>query len=158
MTQQSQHKCSYTRGEVSAVQLQKQTLTSIASLSNMRSCRNSSSLILRSWKSSSIWDWASSSCCRTVSMWLIELLWGVLLLEMAESLFKAKRKREKKKKEKIALLKKTQHIIWMLYMMTKRKTVSDKVNASHITWKLSLYIFVNKSPNYVLVLDKALGN
>lgn len=63
-------------------------LTSMASLSNTRSCRKSSSLILRSWKSSSIWAWASSSCCSTVSMWLMELLWGVLLLEMAESLRK----------------------------------------------------------------------
>lgn len=62
------------------------TLTSMASLSKMRSCRKSSSLIFLSWKSSSIWAWASSSCWRTLSMWLMELLWGVLLLEMAESL------------------------------------------------------------------------
>ena len=62
------------------------TLTSMASRSKMRSCRKSSSLILRSWKSSSICAWASSSCCSTVSMWLMELLCGVLLLEMAESL------------------------------------------------------------------------
>lgn len=109
-TTQSQHKHSYTRGEVCAVQVWKQTLTSIASLSNMRSCRNSSSLILRSWKSSSIWDWASSSCCRTVSMWLIELLWGVLLLEMAESLCKAERGEGE---EKRTLLKKP-HTIWTL--------------------------------------------
>jgi hypothetical protein len=60
----------------------------------MRSCRKSSSLILRSWKSSSICDWASSSCCSTVSMWLIELLWGVLLLEMAESLWGQRRERD----------------------------------------------------------------
>lgn len=62
------------------------TLTSMASLSNMRSCRKRSSLTLRSWNSSSIWACASSSCCSTVSMWPMELLWGVLLLEMAESL------------------------------------------------------------------------
>lgn len=61
-------------------------LTSMASLSKMRSCKKSSSLIFLSWKSSSIWAWASSSCCRTLSMWLMELLWGVLLLEIAESL------------------------------------------------------------------------
>lgn len=70
------------------------TLTSMASLSNMRSCRKSSSLILRSWKSSSIWAWASSSCCSTVSMWLMELLCGVLLLEMAESLRRGRRGRD----------------------------------------------------------------
>lgn len=63
-------------------------LTSMASLSKMRSCKKSSSLIFLSWKSSSIWAWASSSCCRTLSMWLMELLWGVLLLEIAESLEK----------------------------------------------------------------------
>lgn len=62
------------------------SLTSMASLSKMRSCRKSSSLIFLSWKSSSIWACASSNCCRTLSMWLMELLWGVLLLEMAESL------------------------------------------------------------------------
>lgn len=62
------------------------TLTSMASRSNMRSCRKRSSLTLRSWNSSSIWACASSSCCSTVSMWPMELLWGVLLLEMAESL------------------------------------------------------------------------
>ncbi len=61
-------------------------LTSMASLSKILSWRKSSSLIFLSWKSSSIWAWASSSCCRTLSMWLMELLWGVLLLEMAESL------------------------------------------------------------------------
>lgn len=66
-------------------------------------------------------------------MWLIELLWGVLLLEIAESLFKAERGEGE---EKRALLKekqnKTKHTIWMLYMNTRCKPASDKVGANHI--------------------------
>ena len=66
--------------------------TSMVYCSKMRSCRKMSSLIFRSWKSSSICTWASSSCCRTDSMWLMELLWGVLLLDTAESLWQSGRK------------------------------------------------------------------
>lgn len=60
--------------------------TSMVYCSKMRSCRKMSSLIFLSWKSSSMWPWASSSCCRTPSMWAIELVWGILLLLIAESL------------------------------------------------------------------------
>lgn len=48
-------------------------------------------------------------------MWLIELLWGVLLLEMAESLFKAERG---KGEEKRALLKKN----------------NNSMQSGHYTW------------------------
>lgn len=68
------------------------TSTSMVYCSKMRSCRKMSSLILRSWNSSSICTWASSSCCSTDSMWLMELLWGVLLLDTAESLWHSGRK------------------------------------------------------------------
>lgn len=83
------HEWSNKRSKVSIYQATSihRLLTSMASLSKMRSCRNSSSLIFLSWNSSSIWPWASSSCCSTLSMWAIELLWGVLLLEIAESLW-----------------------------------------------------------------------
>lgn len=66
------------------------TCTSMVYCSKMRSCRKMSSLIFRSWNSSSICTWASSSCCSTDSMWLMELLWGVLLLDTAESLWQSR--------------------------------------------------------------------
>lgn len=43
-------------------------------------------------------------------------------------------------------------------MTTRDKPATDKVGANHIIWKLSLYIFVNKKSNYVLVLETKLGN
>lgn len=65
-------------------------------------------------------------------MWLIELLWGVLLLEMAESLLKAERGEGE---EKRALLKKKPiqfgHILY-IYMSTRYKPASDEVVANHI--------------------------
>lgn len=64
------------------------SLTSIVYCSNMRSWRKMSSLILRSWNSSSIWPWASSSCWSTPWMCAMELQWGVLLVDMAASLWK----------------------------------------------------------------------
>lgn len=79
--------------------------TSMVYCSKMRSCRKMSSLIFRSWNSSSICTWASSSCCRTDSMWLIELPWGVLLLDTAESLWQSG---EKKGGRGLSMLKVTE--------------------------------------------------
>lgn len=64
------------------------SLTSIVYCSKMRSWRKMSSLILRSWNSSSIWPWASSNCCSTPWMCAMELQCGVLLVDMAASLRK----------------------------------------------------------------------
>ncbi len=114
-------------------------LTSMASLSKILSWRKSSSLIFLSWKSSSIWAWASSSCCRTLSMWLMELLWGVLLLEMAESL-----QERQCKLTKVHLLwcvqeiQEETHVLLTIMSFEKVKAVINVRNfQAQVLWNLS---------------------